>query len=212
MFGIENILLFIGTGILLNLYPGPDTLYILGRSVSQGRAAGVVAALGIGTGAIVHTLLGAFGLSALLATSAHGFFIVKILGGCYLLYQGICMLLAGKNASSASTKISEELCLSTIFRQGAITNILNPKVAIFFLAFIPQFIPAESESKLIAFLILGGIFITTGTTVCLLVAFFASSVSKRLRESSHFSKWLLRINGVLFACLGIRLVSLDLDF
>lgn len=203
--------MFMTAGVLLNLYPGPDTLYILGRSVSQGRAAGIVAALGISAGAVVHTLLGAFGLSALLAASSHGFFIMKILGGCYLLYQGICMLMAGKDAGSASIKMSKKLSLSTIFRQGAITNILNPKVALFFLAFIPQFISTESESKPIAFLILGGIFIITGTCVCLMVALFSSSVSKRLRKSSRFSKWLLRINGVLFACLGIRLASLDLD-
>lgn len=212
MFGIENILVFITTGVLLNLYPGPDNLYILGRSVSQGRAAGIVAALGISAGSVVHTLLGAFGLSALLATSAHGFFIVKILGCCYLLYQGASMLLAGKDVSSASVKISGKLCLSTIFRQGAITNILNPKVALFFLAFIPQFISAKSEYKPMAFLVLGGIFIITGTTVCVLVAIFASSVSKKIRENSRFSKWLLRVNGVLFACLGVRLAFLDLEF
>lgn len=211
MFGIENILMFMTAGILLNLYPGPDTLYILGRSVSQGRAAGIVAALGISAGAVVHTLLGAFGLSALLSTSSHGFFIVKILGGCYLFYQGVCMLRAGKETRSSSIKMSEKFRLSTIFRQGAITNILNPKVALFFLAFIPQFIPAESEYKPIAFLILGGVFIITGTTVCMLVAIFSSSVSKRLRGSARFSKWLLRINGVLFAGLGIRLAFLDLD-
>lgn len=211
MLGIENIAVFMGAGILLNLYPGPDTLYIIGRSLSQGRAAGVCAALGIGSGAAVHTMLGAFGLSAIVATSAHAFTILKYAGCAYLLYQGIRMICEG--ARPAKTKSSSLACtgLWRIYRQGTLTNILNPKVAVFFLAFLPQFISASSSNKSLSFIILGAIFITTGTLWCLMVAVFASSFGRRMRQSDAMSRWLKKISGVLFVLLGLKLATARID-
>ena len=186
MFGIENIIIFIGSGILLNIYPGPDTLYIIGRSASQGRGAGMSAALGIGTGTIVHTLLGAFGLSAVIATSAYAFTLLKLAGCAYLVYQGVSILLNVSRSSSSAEAKMDPAPMMRIYQQGAFTNILNPKVAVFFLAFLPQFISASSDHKALAFIILGLIFVTTGTLWCLIVAFFRI-VAQRQNEAVFHS-------------------------
>jgi len=207
MFGIENLPVFIGTGILLNLYPGPDTLYIIGRSVSQGRTAGVYAVLGISTGALVHSIIGAMGLSAILTTSAHAFMVVKYIGAAYLIYQGIKMIFEKQKSNQNSVDIIHQKGLFKVYKQGALTNILNPKVAIFFMALLPQFISVESTNKALSFIMLGLIFITTGTIWCLIVALFSSGLSHRLRKNSSNMKWLMRLNGALFTYLGVKLAT-----
>ncbi len=207
MLGTENLAVFVGTGILLNLFPGPDTLYIIGRSLSQGKAAGICAALGISTGAIVHTLLGAFGLSALLATSASAFTILKYAGCAYLIYQGIRLFTERVQQAGAAEGELSRVALQRIYRQGAVTNILNPKVAIFFLAFLPQFISFASTNKPLSFIFLGALFVTTGTIWCLVVAVFASTLSRRLRQSEVMSNRLRKINGGLFVVLGLKLAT-----
>lgn len=210
MLGIENLAIFVGTGILLNLYPGPDTFYIIGRSLSQGRAAGVAAALGIGTGSIVHTLLGAFGLSAIITASATAFALLKYAGCAYLVYQGLQLLRGAVTAPPVTAKRWSRDDLLQIYRQGAVTNILNPKVALFFLAFLPQFISLASPNKPLSFLILGALFITTGTIWCLLVALFSAALSRRLRRSPGASRLLRRINGLLLLGLGLKLATAQL--
>ncbi len=209
--GIENLAIFIGTGILLNLYPGPDTLYIIGRSLSQGRGAGICAALGISTGAVVHTLLGAFGLSAILATSASAFTVLKYLGAAYLIYQGVRLICEKPQSTDSSMVRSTTVGLWRIYRQGALTNILNPKVALFFLAFLPQFISATSPNKVLSFLVLGTVFITTGTIWCLILTVFSSSLGKRLRNSEAMTARLRKINGVLFGLLGLKLATARIE-
>ena len=210
MLGIENLAIFVGTGILLNLYPGPDTFYIIGRSLSQGRAAGVAAALGIGSGSIVHTLLGAFGLSAIITASATAFALLKYAGCAYLVYQGVQLLGGAATAPPVTAKRWSRDDLLQIYRQGAVTNILNPKVALFFLAFLPQFISLASPNKPLSFLILGALFITTGTIWCLLVALFSAALSRRLRRSPGASRLLRRINGLLLLGLGLKLATAQL--
>ena len=209
--GIENLAIFIGTGILLNLYPGPDTFYIIGRSLSQGRGAGICAALGISTGAVVHTLLGAFGLSAILATSASAFTVLKYLGAAYLIYQGVRLICEKPQPTDSSMVRSATVGLWRIYRQGALTNILNPKVALFFLAFMPQFISATSPNKVLSFLALGTVFITTGTIWCLILAVFSSSLGNRLRNSEAMTARLRKINGVLFGLLGLKLATARIE-
>ena len=207
MFGVENFFIFLTTGILLNLYPGPDSLYIIGRSISQGRLAGVLAVLGIVTGALIHTIVGAIGLSAILLTSARAFMIVKYAGVAYLIYQAVLMV---KDSFADRPDNPAEIprkSLSRIYRQGAITNILNPKVALFFMAFIPQFISPASPNKAISFIILGLVFITTGTIWCLILALSASYFSQRFRKNSRTATWMLRANAGLFTYLGIRLAT-----
>jgi len=211
MLGIENPAVFVGTGILLNLYPGPDTLYIVGRSLSQGRAAGVAAALGIGTGSIVHTLLGAFGLSAIITASATAFLLLKYAGCAYLVYQGVQLLRGAPAAEPVTARRWSRDDLLQIYRQGAVTNILNPKVALFFLAFLPQFISLASPNKPLSFAILGALFVTTGTIWCLLVALFSAAMSRRLRRSPGTARLLRRINGLLFLGLGLKLATAQLN-
>ena len=139
MFGIHNFTLFLTTGILLNLMPGPDTAYIIGRSIAQGRRAGIASALGITLGSVCHTIAAALGLSAFLAASAVAFTTVKFIGGAYLVYLGVRMILSrARELQVPSHFRSSETAAA--FRQGIITNLLNPKVALFFLAFLPQFI------------------------------------------------------------------------
>jgi len=147
----------------LNLTPGSDTVYILGRSVAQGRGAGVASALGICVGSIFHTCAAALGLSAILATSALAFSAIKLLGGAYLVFLGVKMLLDRRQRLSLPSNFRWRTT-EAAFRQGVLTNILNPKVTLFFLAFLPQFIDPTSNSKITAFLALGLTFVTTGTT------------------------------------------------
>jgi len=204
MFGIHNFGLFLAAGILLNLTPGPDTVYILGRSVAQGHGAGVASALGICVGSIFHTCAAALGLSAILATSALAFSAIKLLGGAYLLFLGVKILLDRRKRLSLPSNFRWRTTAAA-FRQGVLTNILNPKVALFFLAFLPQFIDPTSNSKIAAFLALGLTFVTTGTIWCLILAWFASSLSERLRTNETIAQWLNRTAGALFVFLGLRL-------
>jgi threonine/homoserine/homoserine lactone efflux protein len=209
MLGIHHLPLFIASGLLLNMTPGQDTLYIVGRSVSQGRRAGVLSVLGISAGCLVHTLAAAFGLSAVLATSASAFFVVKMVGAAYLIYLGGRMLLERSPAPPADPTVAPVRGGPTsswaIFRAGMLTNILNPKVALFFLAFLPQFVDPAATAKVAAFLLLGLIFIFNGTLWCLLVVWFASNVSRRLRGNGRIGAWLKRATGALFVGLGIKL-------
>ena len=209
MLGVENLIAFIGTGILLNLYPGPDTFSIAGRSISQGRKAGIYAALGIATGAVVHNIVGTLGLSVILATSAHAFLIIKYIGAAYLVYQGFSMLFSKVSVAKELEVSKVSVDVQRIFRQGALTNILNPKVAVsvFFMAFIPQFISADSPNKGLTFLFLGFVFITTGTIWCLLIALFSSILSRRIRRNTSISRYLLRMNGALLTALGLKLAT-----
>jgi RhtB (resistance to homoserine/threonine) family protein len=206
MFGIHDFALFISAGILLNLTPGPDTVYILGRSIAQGREAGVASAFGISVGSIFHTSAAALGLSAILATSAIAFGTIKLIGGAYLIFLGIKMILDRRKQLSLPSQFRRRTTMAA-FRQGILTNILNPKVALFFLAFLPQFIDPASPTKVIAFLLLGFTFVTTGTIWCLVLAWFASAFSERLRKSETISQWLNRTAGALFVFLGLRLAT-----
>jgi threonine/homoserine/homoserine lactone efflux protein len=204
MFGIHDFALFVTTGILLNLTPGPDTLYILGRSIAQGHRAGVASALGISVGSVFHTGAAALGLSAVLATSAWAFTIVKLAGAAYLIFLGVRALLECQPELSVPAHFKQRGAAAA-FRQGILTNILNPKVALFFLAFLPQFIGSAAPSKTIAFVVLGLTFVTTGTTWCLILAWFSSAFSARLRESPTVTVLLNRAVGSLFVFLGLRL-------
>jgi len=204
MFGIHDFALFVTTGILLNLTPGPDTLYILGRSIAQGRRAGVASALGISVGSVFHTGAAALGLSAVLATSAWAFAIVKLAGAAYLIFLGVRALLERQPELSVPAHFKHHGAAAA-FPQGILTNILNPKVALFFLAFLPQFIDVTAPSKTIAFVVLGLTFVTTGTIWCLILAWFSSAFSARLRESPAVTVLLKRAVGSLFVFLGLRL-------
>lgn len=206
MFGTHDLWLFVLSGFLLNITPGPDTLYIVGRSSTQGGRAGAIAALSIGAGTLVHIAAAALGLSAILAASATAFATVKIVGAAYLLYVGISLIrAAGENRSSTGAIIVRPASIRGIFVQGFFTNVLNPKVALFFLAFLPQFVAADASSKPLAFLLLGAIFDFNGTIWNLFVAWSTAKLSNTLAPSAAFKRWFKRCVGTLFICIGIRL-------
>ncbi len=206
MFGIENYLGFIAAGIILNLTPGADTMYILTRSISQGRKAGIYSVLGISTGCLIHTILASFGLSIILAKSATAFAIVKYAGVVYLVYLGIKMILHKKNSFENNSSQIERIDLKKVYKQGVLTNVLNPKIALFFLAFLPQFINPNYASGFLPFMILGFTFMTTGTLWCLFLAYAASFITKTLRKNDKIGLVLQKISGLIFIGLGIRLL------
>ena len=206
MLGTTDLALFVVSGLLLNITPGPDTLYILGRSASQGRRGGTVAALGVSAGLFLHTFAAAVGLSALLAASATAFTILKWVGAVYLVYLGVSLLLV-RPAIHQPVPALRTVGLRTVFLQGFLTNVLNPKVALFFLAFLPQFVDPGASNKAIAFLFLGFVFNFNGTLWNLIVAWSAARVTSSLDGSGRFSLWLNRSVGALLMYLGIRLVT-----
>ena len=207
MLGIHDLALFIVSGLLLNMMPGPDSLLIMLRSGSQGWRAGSVAALGIGTGTMVHVLAAALGLSALLSASAELFAIIKLMGAFYLVYLGVSLLRQGVSSPVASEPAVSLPALSygRIFRQGLLTNVLNPKVALFFLAFVPQFIDPAAPQKAMAFIVLGCIFNINGMIWCHLLAFSTAYASRKMRLPARLGCWLNRVMGGLFVGLGIKL-------
>ena len=208
MFGIHDLTLFVISGLLLNIMPGPDSLLIMARSATQGWRAGCAAALGIGTGTMVHISAAALGLSAVLATSATAFTVVKWVGAAYIVWCGIGMLrarLKHGEASDDAQAVPTPLPYRKIFAQGFLTNVLNPKVALFFLAFVPQFIDAGATNKPLAFLILGCIFNFNGMLWCNGLAVFTAFASARLKVKPLVALWLNRVTGSLFIALGARL-------
>lgn len=166
MTGIIHFTTFLMIGILLNLTPGNDTIFILSKSIGQGKKAGIMSALGIGTGSVIHTVLAALSLSIIIAKSILLFNIIKYAGAAYLLYIGYKML---TDKSQLNTNISLEnkgVNYLKIYRDAIITNVLNPKVALFFIAFLPQFIDPAVRNTIVPFLILGMTFIITGMIWC----------------------------------------------
>lgn len=206
MDGIMNFEVFLVAAILLNLTPGTDTMYIVSRSIAQGRAAGIYSALGITGGIMIHTFLAAFGLSLILVQSALVFNTIKIIGALYLAYLGFQMIRAKKSENEQQTLANESN--KKIFLQGLITNVTNPKVALFFLAFLPQFIQTGSDGvNPIPFLILGLTFTLTGGTWCIITAFFASMATTKLRGNAKVAVVLNKLTGIVFIAMGLKLLS-----
>jgi threonine/homoserine/homoserine lactone efflux protein len=203
--GTHDLWLFVLSALLLNITPGPDTLYILGRSTAQGWRTGAVAAFGIGAGALVHICAAALGLSAILAASATAFSVVKYLGAAYLLYVGIALIRSSGAAATTAALSGPAVSMRSIFLQGFLTNVLNPKVALFFLAFLPQFVSADAPSKPLAFLFLGAIFDFNGTIWNLAVAWSAARITSRLSPGVTFKAWFNRCVGGVFIGVGLRL-------
>lgn len=204
MLGTHDLPLFVLSGILLNITPGADSLYIVARSVSQGRHAGMTAALGIGLGCYVHIFAAAIGLSALLAASATAFATLKLAGAAYLIYVGMS-LIRGNPPTAGSSGMIAPASLPAVFGQAFLTNVLNPKVALFFLAFVPQFIEPSAPNKALAFIFLGGIFSFTGTAWCLFLAWSVAFVSRRASIRHPIFTWLTRAVGGIFVFLGFKL-------
>ena len=204
-FGITSLGLFCFTVLLLNATPGPDTAYIVGRSVAQGRPAGLMSALGITAGCLVHGTLSAFGLTALLAASASAFLVIKLAGGGYLIYLGLKMLLKKADPAAQGVGPGEMRPHRTIFVQALITNVLNPKVILFFLSFFPLFVKHDSPHKIMAFLILGGVFALMSLCWNSGTALLAGTLSRHASNNPQIKQWLERTVGAAFIALGVKL-------
>jgi threonine/homoserine/homoserine lactone efflux protein len=214
MGGVENLGLFIAAGILLNLTPGPDVLYIVTHALRRGARAGMVAALGITAGCFVHIAAAALGVSALMAASSTAFSVLKWAGAAYLVYVGVRLL------TSKATDFAIDIGagdaqrtwaggMKSIFFQGFWTNVLNPKVALFFLAFVPQFITPGVENKAVVFLLLGLLFNLNGLGVNLGWALAAAWLARRVNAVQRGMFWLDRAAGVLFIGFGLKLALSD---
>ncbi|MBA3774313.1 MAG: LysE family translocator [Ramlibacter sp.] len=208
----QHLLLFVAAGWLLNLTPGPDVLYIVANSLRAGARAGIAAGLGITAGCFVHIFAAALGVGVLLATSAAAFAALKWVGAAYLAWVGAKLLLStapqGRHDLFALAKEGQARSLKAIWLGGFWTNVLNPKVAIFFLAFVPQFIAPESGNKALAFVLLGVLFNLSSLPVNAGWALAAAWVARRdtLRRRMH---WLNRVAGAMFIGFGIKLALSD---
>lgn len=210
MFGTHDLWLFILSALLLNITPGPDTALVVARSTQMGLRGGVAASFGIAGGIVVHITAAAIGLSALIAASAPAFTVIKYVGAAYLIYIGLRMILNRSAAVAESTAPAQAaLPLRGVFWQGFFSNALNPKVAIFFLAFLPQFVSNNAPSKAIAFLFLGFVFIIGGTVWSLILAAITAHATSRLKATRRFQRLIDSAIGAMFVALGIRLALVE---
>lgn len=202
-FGIQHYQAFLLASMALNLTPGLDTFYILTRSGREGHAIGMAAALGINAGCIVHTLAAVLGISAILMTSALAFSVLKYLGAAYLIWIGARMLLSRATArQSAETR---GMGFRAAFRQGMFTNVLNPKVALFFLAFLPQFVSMHALHPQLGLLLLGLSFIGTGLTWSTVLALMGGRIHRLLTTRPQLGQWMDRVCGTVLLAFGIKL-------
>jgi len=198
---------FLVATIALNLSPGPDMLYVISRSLGQGRRAGIVSALGIGAGTLVHTFVTAIGLSAVLLSVPIAFEFIKYAGAAYLAFLGVRMLLSSRSgASNLSSEAIAPSGLGPVFRQGVFTNVLNPKVALFFLAFLPQFVDPSKGTVALQIILLGLVFDASGTSWNILIATLAGHASDRLKGRSGVSFAQKVLPGVILLALAILVV------
>lgn len=203
MIPVNDFLIFAFASLMLNITPGNDMLYVATRSTSQGIKTGVVSAFGIAGGCIVHLMAAVIGLSAIIANSALAFDIIKYTGAAYLVYLGLKSILSKQNKFAITKKV-ETKSLSQLFWQGVLTNVLNPKVALFFLAFLPQFIHPENGNVSLQILLLGLWFNFSGTVVNCIVALLFGKLGNWLADKQAFIKWQNKITGLLLIGLGIK--------
>lgn len=204
MFGIVNFTVFVSSCIILHFAPGADTMYILGKTLSGGKKSGIISVFGISTGVLIHTILVAFGLSAVLSKSILAFNIIKTLGAVYLIYMGIKSIMDKSSLEESRENKIENL--KEIYFQGVITNILNPKVALFFLAFLPQFINENNQYGILPFILLGISFCITSSIYGIILAIFSGEVLKFFNKDSKFSSKMKKISGIIYIILGIGIL------
>ncbi|MEP4889533.1 MAG: LysE family translocator [Aliiglaciecola sp.] len=204
MIPIETILMFLAASVALSFAPGPDNIFVLTQSALNGRKAGILVTLGLCTGLIVHTAAVSLGVAVIFQTSALAFNILKIVGAVYLLYLAFQAFRAGSTRFEA--KGNTKLAWQQLYSRGIIMNITNPKVAIFFLAFLPQFADPNRGSVTLQMLVFGGVFIITALVVFSLIAWFAGFLGDWLKGSSKAQVVMNRVAGTVFAGLALRLV------
>ena len=196
----SRLALFVGAALLLRVVPGPSVLYIVTQSVSHGRRAGIVSVAGITTGTLVHITAATVGLSALLASSALAFDVVKYLGAAYLIAVGIRRLAGWERQTGEQARDTRDL--GRLYRQGIVVNTLNPKTALFFLAFLPQFVDPEKGSAALQIGVLGLVFVALAVTSDSIWALAAGTASERLRGNRRFLAVQRYVSGSVFCGLG----------
>ncbi len=199
---VESYAIFLAASFLLWITPGQDTIYVITRSITQGRSAGIVSALGVGTGGLVHAALATAGVSLVILTSPILFLTVKIFGGLYLVYLGVSVFLS--HSASSAVPAVETGKLTKIYSQGVITSVLNPKVALFFIAFLPQFVSSGAPVSDLA--TLGLIFVAGGTAWCLVVAYFAASLAATIYPHNFVKNWFHKLSGAIYITLGFNVL------
>lgn len=204
---LETLSVFVAASIVLALTPGPDSIFVLAQSALHGRLAGLCVTLGLCTGLLAHTTAVAIGLSAIFATSALAFTVLKIVGAAYLLYLAYRAFQTGGASMAAEETV--DIDLRRLYARGVIMNITNPKVAIFFLAFLPQFADPERSGLTFQLLVLGAVFILTTLAVFGLIAWFSGFIGECLKGSHRAQTVFNRIAGCVFAALAVRLVTAE---
>jgi threonine/homoserine/homoserine lactone efflux protein len=207
MFGIHDLPLFIAAAVLLAITPGPDSTLVFAQSLRHGSRGGIVASLGVMTGCFVHVTAASVGLSAILAASAHAFNVLKWAGAAYLAFIGIRMIIVTWRGRQEGEAVEEPAALraSSLFWTGFLTNVLNPKVAVFFLAFLPQFVAADAAYAPLGFAALGMIVIVIGFAWLLGIAFLAARSARALSGRAGLTLWLERALGAAFIALAAKL-------
>lgn len=198
----SSLIIFILASLLLLVTPGPAVLYVVTRSIAQGRVAGIVSALGIAVGGLVHVLFAAAGISAIFASSAVAFSVVKYLGAAYLVYLGVRKLFF-KVHPIVSEESKETVKISHLFTKGVIVNLLNPKVALFFFAFLPQFVHPGGAPVTIQIMFLGAIFVGMGICNDSVYAFLSGTLGQWLRRNRHFARAEGYVTGTIYVALGL---------
>lgn len=204
---MDTYLLFVLASVILCIVPGPDMIFLLSCTLARGRKAGILAAIGINAGAYVHLFGAVLGLSALLATSAYAFTILKWAGALYLIYIGVQTLRSKTSAFSIEPGSLTQKSDRQIFWQGFLSDVLNPKVAVFFLAFLPQFVDGASEHKTLDILFLGITVNVIAILINVALVYAAALLTSSLRANQKISSWLNKIMGSVFILLGLKLAN-----
>lgn len=203
----SNLALFFAASWILIITPGPDMIYVITRGISQGRKAGVVSAVGVTLGILVHTIFAAFGLAIILRTSAMAFLAVKFAGAGYLVYLGI-KAIKDKTAFTFHND-KPQVSIRTVFIQGMLSNVLNPKIALFFLAFLPQFVNPRYGNASIQMGYLGLTFALFGVVFLVLLGYFSGGIGSWLSRKPNFTEKIRWFTGSILIALGIRLAFME---
>ncbi|AUZ06393.2 MULTISPECIES: LysE family translocator [Vitreoscilla] len=203
MWGIENYWGFVVAALVLNITPGSDTIYILSRTLSQGAKAGIASVLGISSGILVWGLLVSLGLAAVLAQAPMLMLAIKLLGAAYIVWIAVQMWRSNDLDASSLQDASKGMSVLKTYQQGVVTNLLNPKIGLFFLAFLPQFVSHGADSA-VPFLLLTATFMVTGTLWCLLLVVLAGFISKKLQQRPEYAQRLSKSSAVILGAMGVH--------
>lgn len=202
---METMIVFLVASMTLIITPGPDLIYVLTRGIEGGKISGVVSAVGVSSGILVHTIGAAFGLALLIQASPLAFFIIKTAGAVYLIYLGLCMLRSMNCIDFEGDKSTFNI--SKCFTQGFVSNVLNPKIILFFVAFLPQFVPLESTSKRLDMVVYGCAFALMTAAVFTPLGLFAGGIGGWLKAKGKLFLYITKGSGVILLILGACLLS-----